>query len=64
MEPVGSACPRVTGEGQAHSGTKSSGLFQRTSATQWGDWYSVTLSQSIFCIFCSSPPSLDPGLGR
>lgn len=36
MEPVGSACPTVTGEGQAHSDTKSSGLSQRTSAAQWG----------------------------
>lgn len=36
MKLVGSACPTVTGDGQAHSGTRSSGLSQRTSAAKWG----------------------------
>ena len=35
-EAVGSACPEAIGEGQAHPGTKSSGLPQGSSVAQWG----------------------------
>lgn len=35
-EAMGSACPKAIGEGQAHAGTKSSGLSQRSWVAQWG----------------------------